>query len=264
MPQSLKMDTRITPAAILVAALSMNGCAGTRDEAYDSEGRSRSVADKIDVQAEAPPPPTTATPQTRVIATDGRLQCVPYVRGVSNVSIRGDAWTWWRSAEENYLRDSRPAIGSVLVFERTSHLRYGHVAVVSRVLGDREILVDHANWLNQGRIYKDMPVIDVSSNNDWSAVRVWYAPGNTLGTRRYPAYGFIHPRQARVLRFQEPTMQGPDVRVLQERLIDAGFDVAADGVFGLKTRDALAAYQGRLGLAQDGIAGPSTRASLGM
>ena len=157
-----------------------------------------------------------------------------------------------------------PAVGSILVLKRTSRLRYGHVAVVSQVLNSREILLDHANWLNRGQIHKDLPVRDVSSNNDWSAVRVWYAPGNTLGKRMYPAYGFIHPLQARVLRLREPTMQGPDVRVLQERLIVEGFDVVADGFFGPKTRDALAAYQGSNRLTQDGIAGPSTRTSLGI
>ncbi len=149
------------------------------------------------------------------------------------------------------------------MLKRTGQLRYGHVAVVSRVINSREILVDHANWLNRGRIHKGEPVRDVSANNDWSVVRVWYTPGNTLGTRHYPAYGFIHPRQARVLRLQEPPMQGPDVRVLQERLIVEGFDIAADGVFGPQTRDALAAYQRRNGLTQDGIAGPSTHATLG-
>jgi N-acetyl-anhydromuramyl-L-alanine amidase AmpD len=151
-----------------------------------------------------------------------------------------------------------------LVLKRTDHLRYGHVAVVSRVLNSREILVDHANWLNRGRIHKDLAVRDVSPNNDWSVVRVWYAPGNKLGSRRYPAYGFIHPREARVLRLQQPTMQGPDVRVLQERLIAEGFDIAADGVFGAKTRSALLIYQARNGLTRDGIAGPTTRARLGI
>jgi hypothetical protein len=151
-----------------------------------------------------------------------------------------------------------------LVLKRTSHLRYGHVSVVSRVISSREILVDHANWLNRGQIHKNEPVRDVSANNDWSVVRVWYTPGNTLGTRHYPAYGFIHPRQARVLRLQQPAMQGPDVRALQEKLIDEGFAVIADGVFGQQTRDALTAYQRRNGLPQDGIAGPSTRANLGI
>jgi surface antigen len=250
-------------AGLLAAALSMAGCAGSRDVAYESGGGPGADADKIYAQAVVAQSSPTTRPQTRVITASAPLQCVPYARRISNVSIRGNAWTWWQSAEGRYRRNQQPAVGSVLVLRRTTHLRYGHVAVVSRVLNNREILVDHANWLNRGRIYKDLPVKDVSPNNDWSLVRVWYEPGNTLGKRQYPAYGFIHPR-ARVLRLQEPTMQGPDVRVLQERLIDEGFDVATDGVFDPKTRDALVAFQGRMGLVQDGIASPSTRASLGI
>lgn len=150
------------------------------------------------------------------------------------------------------------------MLKRTNRLRYGHIAVVSRILNDREILVDHANWLNRGRIHKHLPVRDVSSNNDWSVVRVWYAPGNVLGKRSYPAYGFIHPLQERVLRLQEPRMLGPDVRALQERLAHAGYDIAVDGIFGSNTRNVVAAYQARQGLSNDGIAGPGTLASLGL
>jgi len=150
------------------------------------------------------------------------------------------------------------------VLKRTSRLRYGHVAVVSRVLNSREILVDHANWLNRRNIYHNTLVRDVSPNNNWSAVRVWYSPGNTLGQRTYAAYGFIHPHQVRALRLRQPRMQGPDVRALQEMLVNNEFDLAIDGVFGPDTRNALVTYQKRNGLTQDGIAGSDTRASFGI
>lgn len=230
----------------------------------EGEGAARGVAHEPDVQATLSVSSTTTRPSARVIATAARQECVPYARSVSSVSIRGDAWTWWRSAAERYGRDSRPAVGSILVLKRTSRLRYGHVALVSRVLNSREILVDHANWLNRGHIHQSTLVKDVSPNNNWSAVRVWYTPGNTLGKRTYAAYGFIHPHQARALRLRQPRMQGPDVRALQETLVNNGFVVVVDGIFGPGTRDALAVYQGRNGLTQDGIAGPSTRASLGI
>jgi murein L,D-transpeptidase YcbB/YkuD len=81
-------------------------------------------------------------------------------------------WTWWRSAGGRYGRYGKPALGSILVLKRTSRLRYGHLAVVSRVLNSRKILADHANWLNRGQIHQSTPVRDVSPNNNWSAVRV--------------------------------------------------------------------------------------------
>ncbi len=121
------------------------------------------------------------------------LQCVPYAREASNIGIRGDAWTWWRSAKGRYERGHRPKIGSVLVLSKTKRLRYGHLAVVAEVLNAREILVHQANWLNRGRIHRYTPVIDVSPNNDWSSVRVWYTPGQKYGKRAYKVSGFIYP-----------------------------------------------------------------------
>lgn len=131
--------------------------------------------------------------QARIVAPKRRLQCVPYARKLSNIQIRGDAWTWWRAAEGRYHRGDKPAVGSVLVLGRKGQSR-GHLAVVTRIVSDREIVANHANWLNRGKIHLDTPIRDVSAGNDWSAVRVWYTPGRVLGKSTYPAYGFIYPR----------------------------------------------------------------------
>jgi len=82
-----------------------------------------------------------------------------------------------------------------MVFSKTGRNRYGHLAVVTEIVNDREIIARHANWLNKGQIHLDTPIRDVSRNNDWSAVRVWYTPGNVLGRRNYPVSGFILPPQ---------------------------------------------------------------------
>lgn len=68
--------------------------------------------------------------------------------------------------------------------------------MVTAILNDREIVVEHANWLNRGRIHKGALVADVSRGNDWSEVRVWYTPGRQYGVRSYPADGFILPRRS--------------------------------------------------------------------
>jgi hypothetical protein len=83
--------------------------------------------------------------------------------------------------------------GAALVFRRSARLPFGHVSVVTRVLSPREILVTHANWVHH-RITRDEPVIDVSPRNDWTEVRVWWAPAGQMGGGVYPAYGFILPR----------------------------------------------------------------------
>jgi hypothetical protein len=73
---------------------------------------------------------------------------------------------------------------------------HGHVAVVRLLVSPREIRVDHANWLNDGSIYVNDPVEDVSSANDWSVVRVYNLKTGGWGGKLYPVQGFIgagHP-----------------------------------------------------------------------
>jgi surface antigen len=125
----------------------------------------------------------------------GAWSCVPYVRARTGIDLQGDAWTWWEAAAGRYERSRTPRPGSVLVLMRTSRLRQGHVAVVTRVVSAREIRVDHANWASgaaKGRVARDQPVLDVSPGNDWSLVRVWYPRVKDYGATSYPSYGFIH------------------------------------------------------------------------
>ena len=128
-----------------------------------------------------------------VVSRGERLQCVPFARDESGIEIYGDAHTWWQKAAGKYDRGAAPEEGAVMVLFGYKRTDRGHVAVVRRVVSDREIVIDHANWLNDGRVYLDQPVMDVSADNDWSAVRVWYAPGHQYGARTYAVQGFILP-----------------------------------------------------------------------
>lgn len=124
------------------------------------------------------------------------LQCVPYAREISRIGIKGDAHTWWRQAQGQYMRSSVPRVGSVMVLSKTSRLRYGHLAVVTRIIDKRNIEVTHTNWGSdyQGRryVYKRMPVVDTSPSNDWSQARFWDYPSNSFGSI-YSVSGFIYP-----------------------------------------------------------------------
>jgi len=121
----------------------------------------------------------------------GPLQCVPYARVASGIPIRGDAWTWWGQAEEAYGRGKWPQVGAVLVFKRTQRLQRGHVSVVARIVGPREILVTHANWASRGKVVHNVQIIDDSPGNDWTEVKVWNEGTGSFG-RSYPTYGFIY------------------------------------------------------------------------
>jgi surface antigen len=123
------------------------------------------------------------------------LQCVPFAREVSGIEIRGNAWTWWGQAAGKYERGDEPEVGSVMSFQRTRKMPLGHVAMVSEIVSDREVLLTHANWSRRGGIERNVRAIDVSEAGDWSQVKVWYGPSGGLGTSVYPVNGFIYAEQ---------------------------------------------------------------------
>lgn len=120
------------------------------------------------------------------------LQCVPYARDHSGIDIHGNAWTWWDKARGVYARGNAPRIGAVLAMAPSQAMPLGHVAVVEKIVDQRHILLDHANWSSPGLIERGVLAEDVSSAGDWSEVRVWYAPAASLGSRSNPVFGFIY------------------------------------------------------------------------
>ena len=132
--------------------------------------------------------------------------CVRTVKSMSDFEVRGDAWEWWGNSAAQYERGSMPAMGSVLVFRRSGSMPLGHVSLVSGLVDDRTILVDHT--FGGPRIWRGIRVIDVSPNNDWSAVRVWSGRANVLGSTVFPIYGFIYPEGLQSVPIQ--TARGAD------------------------------------------------------
>lgn len=130
-------------------------------------------------------------------------QCAPFAREFSGIQLFGNAATWWSQAEGRYERGVTPRKGAVLSFQSTSRMRAGHVAVVSEVVSERVIKITHANWSpingRRGQIEENVEVVDVSPANDWSQVRVWYAPIGELGTSSYPTNGFIYEQAPRLI-----------------------------------------------------------------
>ena len=125
------------------------------------------------------------------------ISCVPYARQVSGIMVAGNAWQWWNNAAGEYARGDRPEPGSVLNFRANGRMPLGHVAVVTKVINQREIVVDQANWGGsgmRGSVSHDVAIVDVSEANNWSAVRV--ALGGRSGEfgSIYPTYGFIYNR----------------------------------------------------------------------
>ncbi len=152
-------------AAAAVFCLVLAGCADAPESAYNNDGA--------------------------VAYPDTPLQCVPYARAHSGISLYGDAYTWWDQAAGRYARAESPSQGSVLVLYNYAGPNRAHVAVVRSIVNTREIHIDHANWLDDGAVYLDDPVRDVSVDNDWSQVRVYNLRTASWGARVYPVQGFI-------------------------------------------------------------------------
>jgi hypothetical protein len=119
------------------------------------------------------------------------LYCVEYARIRSGLQIFGDAKTWWASARNIYDEVTSPVANAVMVFSGSERIRRGHVAVVTSIVNQREIVVDQANWQNHGEIDHNTPVLDVSPSNDWSRVRVWDTGTGQFGAHVYAISGFI-------------------------------------------------------------------------
>ena len=153
----------------------------------------------------------TATPAPAASLLDYVGQCVPFARAASGVQIYGDAWTWWDQAAGRYDRGHMPRAGAVIVFAKSDRLPLGHVAVVSRVVEKRVVMLTHANWSRfngeRGHAEQDVTLFDVSPRNDWSAVKVWFRDSDGLGSTTYGVHGFIYG-DARPAR--EVTGRNPD------------------------------------------------------
>ena len=144
-------------------------------------------------------------------------QCVPFARLVSGIQIFGDAYTWWQQAIGKYEEGFQPKTGAVLCFKPTERMRLGHVAVVSEVLTDRIVQITHANWSpiegSRGKVEKDVTLVDVSPEGNWSQVKVWYDPIRDLGNTVYPTYGFIYQKAEGAAKSAAQQMAGAAAQV---------------------------------------------------
>lgn len=129
------------------------------------------------------------------------IQCVAFARSASDVQLSGNAGNWWGNAAGVYERGNTPEANSVLSFRSTRKMPYGHVAVVTKVIDSRTVIIDQSHWAQRG-ISRNTPVIDVSPNNDWTAVRVATNGDKSNFGSIYPTHGFIYPNNGRDVQTQ--------------------------------------------------------------
>lgn len=158
-------------------------------------------------------------------AQAGVLQCVPFARALSGIAIFGDAWKWWNNAAARFDRGQIPLPGSVLNFRPRLGMPLGHVAVVTQLLGNRLIEIDHANWSAPGAITRGALVADVSPRNDWSLVRVELGSGPAFG-QVYQTFGFIYGRPLTVAEIARQLQPRQPQRPPQPERIDVAARLA--------------------------------------
>ena len=123
-------------------------------------------------------------------------ECVPFVRDRSDIKLYGNAHSWWDQIPKNQ-RSHTPAPGAIMVLSDSHKLHYGHLALVTQLINNREIEVTHTNWGSNSstrrRVYEMMRVRDSSTDNDWSEATFWNKDAGSFGFP-YPVDGFIHPQ----------------------------------------------------------------------
>ena len=97
--------------------------------------------------------------------------------------------------EMNDLGSGTSSASTKLIHGGLRYLEHRAFRLVREALNEREVLLTHANWSYRGGIERNVRAIDVSPNNDWTNVRVWYGPIGDLGLRPNAAKGFIYAQK---------------------------------------------------------------------
>ncbi len=131
----------------------------------------------------------------------------------------------------------------------------------------RDWLANHSNTLLRKTVYRMDALQDLIDGNRWELALPLTVRGVEISEAVLsgsPLRASAEVAEARLLRLRQPFMAGEDVRDVQTALAAKGLDVEVDSVFGPGTRAAVAKFQEAEGLTPDGMAGPATRARLGI
>ena len=153
----------------------------------------------------------------------------------------------------------KPKPGDVVFFYSKSKGRIGHVGIVRKVSGSTVYTIE-GNTSGANRLITNGGGVCKKSYSLSSTYIDGYGrpPYDDVCEDEIKPYAFGD-------RMLEKDMSGPDVKELQERLIQLGYDLGrwgADGDFGPDTEGAVKAFQKDNKLEVDGIAGPQTIGAL--
>ncbi|WP_440994928.1 chitosanase [Arhodomonas sp. SL1] len=177
------------------------------------------------------------------------------------------------------------ALGHAVVYDSRIHGSWGHIRRRTEAqhgspetVGERnwlqaylqvrrDWLADHNNRLLRRTVYRMDSLQSLCEDGRWDLALPFTVRGVRLDemvlTASDPVRVSAEEVEVRLVALRRPFLRGEDVRGVQEALAATGFGIAADGIFGPATEQAVIAFQAREGLTVDGVVGPATRAALG-
>ena len=141
-------------------------------------------------------------------------------------------------AKPEMLRRFPEALESACIYWKTNNLN--RFADAGSVTGLTKAVQGGSGGLSDRRIYTDRAL-----RVDWGASADAPVPHTN--------------KEERTLRIGD---HGPTVKIAQERLLDHGYEIMTDGVFGPGTENIVREFQEANGLMPDGVVGPNTWAAL--
>ncbi len=153
--------------------------------------------------------------------------------------------------------------------------RYGPVSetgerrwIESYVRVRKDWLAQHSNPLLRKTVYRMESFEVLMAEDNWDLRLPFMVRGvrideAVLAGRPFRFSAEDPKGDERVLRWTVPAMRGEDVRKVQQALVEAGYPLEVDGIYGPRTAQAVARFQRESGVLKvDGIVGPATRAFL--
>ncbi|MEW5820726.1 MAG: peptidoglycan-binding protein [Cyanobacteriota bacterium] len=132
----------------------------------------------------------------------------------------------------------------------------------------KDWLANHANKILHKTVYRMNTFLDLIKDNKWDLKLPIKVHGRTISDDTFETKVPDSPRTddkfLPLLRLKIPYMTGKYVTKVQEALINKGYDVKPDSVFGPKTDLAVRKFQGDNHLVKDGIVGQQTYEALGI
>ena len=139
-----------------------------------------------------------------------------------------------------------PEVGDIVFFDWQRDGTSDHVGLVLKVYGNGKIKTIEGNTSPSNNSNGGMVM---TRNRSVSFCQGFARPFSKADSNTYPGY---------LLMVKKPLMKGVTVLKLQNKLIEEGYVLDNDGVFGFETRQAVVNFQIDNSLDIDGVVGPAT------